>query len=172
LVARVATRSTRAGASSRPSAEATPAAVERLARGVIEACKQCGRDTLMEIAPPRSVAEIARDPGHGVTLVVADRDGLPLDTSAGEGRPIIAVVGPEGGLTAEELAAVEAAGGTMDNVAKLTIFVTDISKNVEVWRARKEFFSGDFPAASLVEVSALATPEILVEIEAVAVLGQ
>jgi len=92
-------------------AEATPAAVERLARGVIEACKQCGRDTLMEIAPPRSVAEIARDPGHGVTLVVADRDGLPLDTSAGEGRPIIAVVGPEGGLTAEELAAIEAAGG-------------------------------------------------------------
>lgn len=67
---------------------------------------------------------------------------------------------------------VEAAGGTMDNVAKLTIFVTDISKNVEVWRARKEFFSGDFPAASLVEVSALATPEILVEIEAVAVIGQ
>ena len=92
-------------------AEATPAAVERLARGVIEACKQCGRDTLMEIAPPRSVAEIARDPGHGVTLVVADRDGLPLDTSAGDGRSIIAVVGPEGGLTAEELAAVEAAGG-------------------------------------------------------------
>jgi 16S rRNA (uracil1498-N3)-methyltransferase len=42
---------------------------------------------------------------------MADRDGLPLDTSAGEGRPIIAVVGPEGGLTAEELAAVEAAGG-------------------------------------------------------------
>ena len=92
-------------------AEATPAAVERLARGVIEACKQCGRDALMEITPPRSVAEIARDLGHGVTLVVADRDGLPLDTSAGEGRPIIAVVGPEGGLTAEELATLEAAGG-------------------------------------------------------------
>ena len=67
---------------------------------------------------------------------------------------------------------VEAAGGTMDNVAKLTIFVTDISRNTEVWRARREFFTGDFPAASLVEVSALATPEILVEIEAVAVLPQ
>jgi 16S rRNA (uracil1498-N3)-methyltransferase len=98
-------------ATTRGVAEATPAAVERLARGVIEACKQCGRDALMEIAPPRSVAEIARDLGHGVTLVVADRDGLPLDTSAGEGRPIIAVVGPEGGLTAEELATLEAAGG-------------------------------------------------------------
>jgi 16S rRNA (uracil1498-N3)-methyltransferase len=92
-------------------AEATPAAVERLARGVIEACKQCGRDTLMEIAPPRSVAEIARDPGDGAMLVVADRDGLPLEPAAADGRPIIAVVGPEGGLTAEELAAIEAAGG-------------------------------------------------------------
>jgi 16S rRNA (uracil1498-N3)-methyltransferase len=92
-------------------AEATPAAVERLARGVIEACKQCGRDTLMEIAPPRSVAEIARDPGDGAMLVVADRDGGPLEPAAAEGRPLIAVVGPEGGLTAEELATLEAAGG-------------------------------------------------------------
>ena len=66
---------------------------------------------------------------------------------------------------------VEAAGGRMDDVVKMTIFVTDIAKNREVWRARKEFFSGDFPACSLVEVSKLAKPEILVEIEAVAQLG-
>jgi 16S rRNA (uracil1498-N3)-methyltransferase len=65
----------------------------------------------MEIAPPRSVAEIARDPGDGAMLVVADRDGGPLEPAAAEGRPLIAVVGPEGGLTAEELATLEAAGG-------------------------------------------------------------
>lgn len=66
---------------------------------------------------------------------------------------------------------VEAAGGQMNDVVRLTIFVTDMSKNAEVWRARREFFSGDFPACSLVEVSALAKPEILVEIEAFAHLG-
>ena len=68
-------------------------------------------------------------------------------------------------------ALIEAAGGKMSDVAKLTIFVTDISQREEVWRGRREFFSGDFPACSLVEVSALAAPEIKVEIEGVAHLG-
>jgi enamine deaminase RidA (YjgF/YER057c/UK114 family) len=66
---------------------------------------------------------------------------------------------------------VEAAGGCMDDVVKMTIFVTRIANNVEVWKARKEVFTGDFPACSLVEVSALAKPEILVEIEAIAHIG-
>ena len=66
---------------------------------------------------------------------------------------------------------VEAAGGRMDDVVKMTIFVTEIANNREVWRARGEFFSGDFPACSLVEVSKLAKPEILVEIEAIAHIG-
>jgi 16S rRNA (uracil1498-N3)-methyltransferase len=92
-------------------AEATPAAVERLGRSVIEACKQCGRDTLMAIAEPRTVAEVVADHGADGRLVVADRDGLPLAATAVEDRPIVALVGPEGGFTAEELAAVEAAGG-------------------------------------------------------------
>ena len=66
---------------------------------------------------------------------------------------------------------IRAAGGTMDNLVKMTIFVVDIRKNSEVWRARREFFTGDFPASTLVEVRSLAGPETLVEIEAVAYLG-
>lgn len=65
---------------------------------------------------------------------------------------------------------IEAAGGTTDNIIKMTIFVTNIANNKEVWKARQEFFSGDFPACTLVEVSALAKPEILIEIEAIAIL--
>ncbi len=68
-------------------------------------------------------------------------------------------------------ALVQAAGGTMADVVKLTIFVTDITQREQVWRARKEFFTGAFPACSLVEVRSLA-PGIAVEIEGVAVLGQ
>lgn len=66
----------------------------------------------------------------------------------------------------------EAAGGSMADIVKVTIYLVDISKNTEVWKARREFFSGDFPASTLVEVSSLAGKETLVEIEAVAYLGK
>lgn len=65
----------------------------------------------------------------------------------------------------------DAAGGSMNDILKLTIFVTDIGSRADVWKARREFFDGDFPACSLIEVSALAKPEMLVEIEGVGRLG-
>ena len=55
---------------------------------------------------------------------------------------------------------------------KITVYVTEIANNTKVWQARREFFTGDFPASTLVEVSALAAPEILVEIDAIAHIGK
>jgi 2-iminobutanoate/2-iminopropanoate deaminase len=66
---------------------------------------------------------------------------------------------------------VEAAGGTMADVVKITIFVTDITQREKVWRARREVFAGDFPASTLVQVAALAEPSVTVEIEAIAHIG-
>jgi 2-iminobutanoate/2-iminopropanoate deaminase len=66
---------------------------------------------------------------------------------------------------------VEAAGGTMADVVKVTIFVTDIGQRDKVWRARREFFTGDFPASTLVQIAALAEPSLKVEIEAIAHIG-
>jgi 2-iminobutanoate/2-iminopropanoate deaminase len=66
----------------------------------------------------------------------------------------------------------KAAGGTMENLVKMTIYMVDITKNTEVWRARREFFTGDFPASTLVEVRSLAGAETLVEIETIAFLGK
>jgi enamine deaminase RidA (YjgF/YER057c/UK114 family) len=59
----------------------------------------------------------------------------------------------------------------MDDVVKINIFVTDIREREEVWRARAEYFTGDFPCSTLVEVSGLATPALKVEIEAVGFVG-
>jgi enamine deaminase RidA (YjgF/YER057c/UK114 family) len=66
---------------------------------------------------------------------------------------------------------VEAAGAVMDDIIKVTIFVTDITRREEVWKARREFFTGDFPCSTLVEVSALARPGLAVEIEAYGIIG-
>lgn len=49
------------------------------------------------------------------------------------------------------------------------IYVIDISRREEVWHARREFFAGDFPVSTLVEVSTLAMPDLKVEVEAIAV---
>src|SRR5258706_889389 len=65
----------------------------------------------------------------------------------------------------------EAAGGRMDDIVKVLIFVTDIKRREEVWKARREAFSGDFPVSTLVEARALVAPDLLVEVEAIAVLG-
>lgn len=68
-------------------------------------------------------------------------------------------------------ALIEAAGGSMADIVKVNVFVTDIADRQKVWEARREFFEGDFPVSTLIEISRLAHPDMLVEIEAVGVLG-
>ncbi|MSS70734.1 MAG: RidA family protein [Candidatus Latescibacteria bacterium] len=65
---------------------------------------------------------------------------------------------------------VEAAGGTMDNVVKVGIFVTDIRSRDTITEVRRQYLKEPFPAATMVEISRLVSPDWLVEIEAVAVL--
>ena len=62
---------------------------------------------------------------------------------------------------------IEGAGGRMDDVAKTTVFITDIKYREAVSRVRKEFFKGEPPASTLVVVAGLADDEVLVEIEAI-----
>ncbi len=89
-------------------AEATDAARARLERAVIEACKQCGRDRLMAIDPPRTVAEAVAGAAPGTRLLLADpRAAAPPATAAAS---VLVLVGPEGGFTAQEESAAVAAG--------------------------------------------------------------
>lgn len=67
-------------------------------------------------------------------------------------------------------ALVESQGGTMANVIKLTNFVTDMKYRADLAAVRGEFFGKKGPASTLVEISALAFPDLMVEIEAIAVL--
>jgi len=68
-------------------------------------------------------------------------------------------------------ALIEAAGGTMADIVKVNIFLTDVNDRQQVWEARREYFEGDFPVSTLLEISKLVHPDMLVEIEAVGILG-
>jgi enamine deaminase RidA (YjgF/YER057c/UK114 family) len=95
-------------------------------------------------------------------MVATDKDGKVVDGDEYEQSKVI---------FAKIRHLLEAAGGAMADVVKVTIFVTDIKHREKVWRARQEVFSGNFPASTLVQVAALAAPSMKVEIEAVAYLG-
>ena len=72
----------------------------------------------------------------------------------------------------ENVRAVLAEGGaTMDDVVKVTVFVTNLADNFSaIHEVRAEFFSSGYPASTLVEISRLVDPDMLIEIEAVAVV--
>jgi enamine deaminase RidA (YjgF/YER057c/UK114 family) len=65
----------------------------------------------------------------------------------------------------------ERAGASLRDVIQTRMYVTDISRSEEVGRAHGEVFGEIRPLATMVEVSALIDPRMLVEIEAVAYLG-
>ena len=67
-------------------------------------------------------------------------------------------------------AQVEAGGGSLANVVKVNTYVTDMRYRADYGPIRSEFFGPKMPAHTMVAVAALAAPEFLIEVEAVAAL--
>lgn len=66
-------------------------------------------------------------------------------------------------------ACLEAAGASLDDVVKTTTYVTDIEEYFKHADVRLRYFGGATPTSTTVEVSRLASPELMVEIEAFAI---
>jgi enamine deaminase RidA (YjgF/YER057c/UK114 family) len=67
--------------------------------------------------------------------------------------------------------ALEAAGGAMEDVCRVDVYLRNIGDRERVNKVRRQFFPSPPPASTLVEVSKLASPEFLVEISAIAVIS-
>jgi 2-iminobutanoate/2-iminopropanoate deaminase len=88
----------------------------------------------------------------------------------GDGQPVADDAGDQARQCLANIdALLRAAGAGKTDVARVTVFLTDISDRAAVAAARTEYFGSHRPAATLVEVSALVTPAFKVEIEATAI---
>ena len=109
--------------------------------------------------------------GYSRVVVRGDAAWVSGTTSLVDGT--VAHPGDAAAQTRQVLAtieqALERAGFTLNDVVRTRMFVTDISRWEEIGRAHGEFFGDVRPATSMVQVSALIDPAMLVEIEADAV---
>jgi 2-iminobutanoate/2-iminopropanoate deaminase len=67
-------------------------------------------------------------------------------------------------------AMVEAGGGTLASIVKLNTYLTDIRYRADLLPVREEFFGKQAPASTLIATPALAHPDWLIEVEAIAVI--
>ena len=92
---------------------------------------------------------------------------------ADDGRIVAGGFRAQGEQAFSNLERVLVAGGSnLNNIAKVTIFLTDMSNFGEIVELRRKYFSEPYPADSIVEVSSLYTPEAMIEIEAIAVVTE
>ena len=63
------------------------------------------------------------------------------------------------------------AGGALSDMVTMTVFITDARLGDRFTELRKAIFSDNFPASALITVAGLARPELLVEVQGIAVVG-
>lgn len=65
----------------------------------------------------------------------------------------------------------ESAGGKLEHIVTMTVFITDMANGTRFTQLRKEFFQeGRYPASALIGIKELARPEMMIEIQAIAVV--
>jgi 2-iminobutanoate/2-iminopropanoate deaminase len=67
-------------------------------------------------------------------------------------------------------AAVEAAGGTMDDICRVDVYIRNMEQFPGIHKVRAEYFKEPLPASTMVEVSKFTSPDALIEISAIAVI--
>ena len=68
-------------------------------------------------------------------------------------------------------AAVEAAGGTLEDICRVDVYVRNMEHFDAIHKVRREYFKAPAPASTMVELNKMTSPDYLIEINAIAVLA-
>jgi 2-iminobutanoate/2-iminopropanoate deaminase len=120
-----------------------------------------------QVHDPPSYAQAVKVTGAQTLLFIAGQVAYDKDGGPAHGRDFAAQARE---VFRSVQAQVEAGGGSLRNVVKLTAFLTDIRYRTELAPIREEFFGPKMPAYTQVAIAALGLPEWLIEVEAIAVL--
>ena len=121
--------------------------------------------------PPDSFVPAGKTYSHGIIVEGASKTLYVAGQTSRDAQGKVVLKDDAAGQTRQVMEnmkkVVEGAGGRMEDIAKTTVYITDIKYREAVTKVRQGFFKGDPPANTLVVISALADPAFLVEIEAI-----
>ena len=125
-----------------------------------------------------STEAIGKPTGHFSQAVSAPASGRLVFVSGMTARKPDGTIAGVGDIEAQTRqacenikAAVEAAGGTMADVCRVDVYVRNVEHFAAIHKVRREYFPSPPPASTMVEVTKLLSPDYLIEISAIAVVG-
>ena len=122
--------------------------------------------------------KIRQPSGHFSQAISADAKGKLVFISGMAARKADGTIAGIGDIEAQTRqvcenikAAVEAAGGTMDDICRVDVYVRNMEHFDKIHKVRREYFRSPPPASTMVEVSKFTSPDYLIEINAIAVVS-
>ena len=122
--------------------------------------------------------KIRQPSGHFSQAISIEAKGKLVFLSGMTARRADGTIAGVGDITAQTRqvcenlkAAVEAAGGTMDDICRVDVYVRNMEHFDQIHKVRREYFKSPAPASTMVEVTKMTSPDYLIEINAIAVLS-
>jgi enamine deaminase RidA (YjgF/YER057c/UK114 family) len=121
--------------------------------------------------------KISKPSGHFSQATIVEAKGRLLFLSGMTARRADGSIAGVGDVAAQTRqvcenlkAAIEAAGGRMDDICRVDVYVRNMEHFDAIHAVRRDYFKAPAPASTMVEVSKMTSPEYLIEINAIAVL--